>query len=109
VFLGANQDSFGTASKLAMAKGATSNYVADERGMRAAWEDVSGGVMRARKKLRSGHPFAATDKAGFLDGFHSAEEDFQRRGAAQQKGHAADGPHCGGRRRRRAAQTERVG
>ena len=92
-----------------MAKGATSNYVADERGVRAAWEDVSGGVMRARKKLRSGRPFAAQEKAGFLDGFHAAEDDFRQRGAEPQRAQTAGTHHGGGRRRRRATETERSG
>ena len=88
-----------------MAKGATSNYVADEKGMRAAWEDVSGGVARARTRLRSGRPLAAAEKAGFLAGFHSAEDDFERRGKAAPKARTAEAHH--GRRRRRAAQGVR--
>ena len=62
-----------------MAAGATSNFVADERGMRAAWNDVSGGMMRARKRLRTGRSQTAEEKAAYLNGFRSAQADFQER------------------------------
>ena len=54
VFLGANQDALGTSAKLGLSAGAASNYVADSRGVQFAWSDLSGGVSRARKSLRSG-------------------------------------------------------
>lgn len=104
VFLGANQDSFEASSQLAVAAGATSNFVADAKGVQAAYTDLSGGVMRARKSLRAGRPQALAEKAAFLKGFHSAEADYRQRGH-QGADHAKKGAGAGGsgvgRRRKR--------
>ena len=80
VFLGANQDSFGSASALGMSRHSTSNYVADARGVRASWSDLSHSTLRARKVLRSGRARTESERDEYLKGFDSAEQDFQRRG-----------------------------
>ena len=49
VFLGANQDLLGEPTSLAMSRGATSNYIADARGVTAAWADLSGATARSRR------------------------------------------------------------
>ena len=103
VFLGANQDSFEAAGGLAVARGATSNFVADERGVRHGWADLSGSTMRARKMLRSGRAQTAEMKANYLSGFNSAELDYQRRGKGHGGGHGA--ALHGGRRRARLKDT----
>ena len=41
VFLGANQDAYGTGSRLAFSKGAVSNFRPDARGVRAAYSDLN--------------------------------------------------------------------
>ena len=79
VFLGANQDSFASSTALAMSRGATSNYIADARGVTAAWADLSGATARSRKVLRSGKVQSAEAKADYLKGFDSAQRDFTRR------------------------------
>ena len=71
------QDSFETGSKLAMASGATSNYIPDSRGVQAAWSDLSGSTKRARSSLRAGHALSAAEKSDYLKGFNSAEKDFR--------------------------------
>ena len=79
VFLGANQDSFAASHGLAMSKGATSNFVADARGMRYSWGDLSGATTRSRKVLRSGRVQTAEEKADYLRGFRSAQRDYESR------------------------------
>ena len=77
------QDSFETGSKLAMASGATSNYIPDSRGVQAAWSDLSGSTKRARSSLRAGHALSAAEKSDYLKGFNSAEKDFRERGSVK--------------------------
>ena len=113
VFLGANQDAFASSKALSMTKGATSNFVADARGMRAAWPDLAGSTVRARSRLRSGQHSTADKRANYLKGFDSAERDFERRkgaGDERRKGagekaasHSHHGSKGGRRRGRRAA------
>ena len=62
-----------------MSRGATSNYIADARGVTAAWADLSGATARSRKVLRSGKVQSAEAKADYLKGFDSAQRDFTRR------------------------------
>lgn len=87
VFLGANQDAYAASHGLAMARGATSNFVPDARGLGAAWADLSAGTSRYRKAVRSGH--SAAEKAAYgpayldgaaADGFRGAERDYAARG-----------------------------
>jgi hypothetical protein len=77
------QDSFETGSKLAMASGATSNYIPDSRGVQAAWSDLSGSTKRARSSLRAGHALSAAEKSDYLKGFNSAEKDYRERGSVK--------------------------
>ena len=115
VFLGANQDSFASSHGLSMARGATSNFVPDERGVHSAWTDYSAATRKARSAMRSGVARTAADRANYLKGFDSAERDFeQRRSTAtpQQrlgvkggsKGGGKGAGHKGGGLRRRIRQ-----
>lgn len=86
VFLGANQDSFGTGRGIAVAKGSTSNFVADARGMRAAWSDFSKSTRRYRSKVSTGVKPTQAERSNYLAGFDSAEKDFAQRGGAAKAG-----------------------
>jgi uncharacterized protein YegL len=79
VFLGATQDAFASASSLAVTRGATSNFVGDARGMRAAWRDMSGSTLRARKRMHSGREPTEAERNNYLQGFDSAERDYEKR------------------------------
>ena len=93
VFLGANQDSFGTSRGMSVAAGATSNFVADARGMKNAWRDFEGSTLRYRGRMRSGKAPTHEDRANYLAGFDAAERDYQQRGkgAASGNGHRDSG------------------
>lgn len=79
------QDAYASSSGLSMARGATSNFVADARGVSAGWGDLSAASSRHRSALRSGRAFKGEEKAAYLegdakDGFRQAERDFAARG-----------------------------
>ena len=118
VFLGANQGSYTTSSALSIAPGATSNFVADARGIRLAWEDLSSASSRARAAVRSGQPQPAALRSAFLEGSRTAEADYKQRGKLvhPQPGPEQDTPlpppagsarghRAGGGRRRRRTQS----
>lgn len=52
VFLGANQDSYATTGDLAMARGSTSNFVANPAGVARAYDRLSANVSAYRQKQR---------------------------------------------------------
>ena len=82
-----------------MARGATSNFVPDERGVHSAWSDYSAATRKARSAMRSGITRTASDRANYLQGFDTAERDFeQRRSTAtpQQRLSAKGGGKGGG-------------
>ena len=92
VFLGANQDSYAAGATLGVARGATSNFVADERGALAAYKDVSKSTASLRKAVRSGRRFKPSEKARFLDlGDRAAERDFEARSTPGRPSRAAAG------------------
>ena len=52
MFLGANQDAYATGSRLAVAKGAVSNFKPDARGVRAVYSDLNQAILRMRRAKR---------------------------------------------------------
>ena len=118
VFLGTNQDAVVSARGLAVPRGAASNFVPDARGLQHVWADLSGCTRRVRSAMRAGQPRTEGQRANYLRGFSSAEQDFELRGSTatpeqQQQwqqlqgrsakgrglGHAGKGHGRGGRRR----------
>ena len=70
VFLGANQDSYGTGDTIGAAEGNISNFTADERGIRTAFESVN----RATHQWRDAdHDQRGLQQGDFFGGVKEAE------------------------------------
>jgi Mg-chelatase subunit ChlD len=75
-FLGANQNAYGESGAIGYSAASTQNFAADAQGTAAAFNSLSGSVVRRRDKIRKGEAYL---KADLFEGDKEAEEDLRRR------------------------------
>jgi Mg-chelatase subunit ChlD len=71
VFMGANQDSYDTGSRLGISADSVQNYKASREGSVAAFESLSAAMLKRRAKIRDHEAFSSSD---FFEGQKDAEK-----------------------------------